>query len=406
MKNTTLLAAVLSLTMISVLATAYQSEKGTHTQQSVTEKKLSQKQHKAITKRPQIELVFALDTTGSMSGLINAAKEKIWSIASTMASAQPAPDISIGLVAYRDRGDAYVTKRIELSTDLDAVYTQLLDLTAGGGGDGPESVNAALFDAVNKMNWSQNPNSYKVVFLVGDAPGHNDYQDDIPYTQTIARANQLGIIVNTIQAGQDSHMISAWKKIANLGQGDTFQVDQRGSAIAINTPFDEAIITASRNYENTRVYYGRAEEQLAQQKKMEVAESKMQSAASVASLARRAKYNTSKSGEKNFSAGKELLGALENEELALADIAEEDLPLALRKLSATEKEVFIKNKINERKVAKEKLQALNKKRDLYIKEALEKNKLADNSLDKKLYVTLKKQAESKGLSYADTEESY
>ena len=36
----------------------------------------------------RIEVVFVLDTTSSMSGLIQAAKEKIWSIASTMASAQ------------------------------------------------------------------------------------------------------------------------------------------------------------------------------------------------------------------------------------------------------------------------------------------------------------------------------
>ena len=58
----------------------------------------------------RVEVVFVLDTTGSMSGLINAAQEKIWSIASTLAQAQQAPEISMGLVAYRDRGDAYVTQ--------------------------------------------------------------------------------------------------------------------------------------------------------------------------------------------------------------------------------------------------------------------------------------------------------
>ena len=57
----------------------------------------------AGTKR--VEVVFVLDTTGSMGGLIAAAKEKIWSIASTLAQAQQAPEISMGLVAYRDRGD-------------------------------------------------------------------------------------------------------------------------------------------------------------------------------------------------------------------------------------------------------------------------------------------------------------
>ena len=109
---------------------------------------------------PKIEVVFALDTTGSMSGLIQAAKDKIWSIASTMASAQQAPEIKMGLVAYRDRGDAYVTQVIDLSDDLDSMYAKLMDFQAQGGGDGPESVNQALHDAVHDISWSQDPNAY------------------------------------------------------------------------------------------------------------------------------------------------------------------------------------------------------------------------------------------------------
>ncbi len=65
--------------------------------------------------RPKVEVVFALDTTGSMGGLIAAAKEKIWSIATTLDSSDTAPEIQMGLVAYRDRGDTYVTKVIPLS---------------------------------------------------------------------------------------------------------------------------------------------------------------------------------------------------------------------------------------------------------------------------------------------------
>ena len=85
--------------------------------------------------KPKVEAVFVLDTTGSMSGLIQAAKEKIWSIANTMAQAEQAPEIRIGLVAYRDRGDDYVTKVVDLSTDLDSVYATLMDFRAAGGGD-------------------------------------------------------------------------------------------------------------------------------------------------------------------------------------------------------------------------------------------------------------------------------
>ncbi|MFV2090726.1 MAG: vWA domain-containing protein, partial [Pseudomonadales bacterium] len=137
---------------------------------------------------PKIEVVFVLDTTGSMTDLIQTAKDKIWSIASTMASAQPAPEIRIGLVAYRDRGDAYITRVVDLSDDLDSVYATLIDFEADGGGDGPESVNQALNDAITQISWSQDPGSYQVVFLVGDAPPHMDYPDDVKYPDVLAEA--------------------------------------------------------------------------------------------------------------------------------------------------------------------------------------------------------------------------
>jgi hypothetical protein len=86
--------------------------------------------------QPIVEAVFVLDTTSSIGGLIQAAKDKIWSIASNLASAEPAPCIRIGLVAYRDRGDDYVTRVVDLTPDLDALHAALFQLQANGGGVG------------------------------------------------------------------------------------------------------------------------------------------------------------------------------------------------------------------------------------------------------------------------------
>jgi hypothetical protein len=409
MKNKILLASVFSITAFTVLASTYNSGLVTTSNLLSTKPPVIQPTIQVIppiSARPKVELVFALDTTSSMSGLINAAKEKIWSIASTMASAQPAPEISIGLVAYRDRGDSYVTKRINLSQDLDAVYAQLLELKAEGGGDGPESVNAALYDAVNLMNWSKDTNSYKVVFLVGDAPGHHDYPNDVPFSESVELAASKGIIINTIQAGKNSSMIKEWQKIAALGFGDSFQVGQQGSAIAIQTPFDSDIVAASESFESTRVYYGDTREQELQQQKIDVTGSRIKSAASVSSMARRAKYNASKSGESNFSAGKELLQAIENDELVLADIPKSELPIEMREMAIEEQKAFVALKSKERKASKAKLQALSKKRDAFIKQALGKSRTSKDSLDDKLYATLKRQAEEKGLDYSEAEDSY
>src|SRR5262249_15682446 len=169
------------------------------------------------TKSKRVEVVFVLDTTGSMGGLIAAAKEKIWSIASTLAQARQAPEISMGLVANRDRGDQYVTQVVDLNKDLDSMYSKLMDFRADGGGDAPESVNQALDDAINKISWSQDAGTYRVVFLVGDAPPHMDYQDDVKYPATMAAAAAKGIVVNTIQCGGMRETVKPWQEIAALG---------------------------------------------------------------------------------------------------------------------------------------------------------------------------------------------
>jgi hypothetical protein len=76
--------------------------------------------------------------------LIEGAKRKIWAIATSIFDANPNADIRMGLVAYRDIGDDYVTKRFDLTTDIQDLYGKLLGLQAQGGGDWPESVNEAL----------------------------------------------------------------------------------------------------------------------------------------------------------------------------------------------------------------------------------------------------------------------
>jgi hypothetical protein len=100
--------------------------------------------------RPVVEVAFVLDTTGSMSKLIEGAKRKIWSIATAIVECSPDAEIRMGLVAYRDVGDDYVTRTFDLTTDIQGLYADLLQLKARGGGDWPESVNEALYVAVTK----------------------------------------------------------------------------------------------------------------------------------------------------------------------------------------------------------------------------------------------------------------
>ncbi|MES9972189.1 MAG: vWA domain-containing protein [Candidatus Thiodiazotropha sp.] len=354
--------------------------------------------HTVNQESPKIEVVFALDTTGSMGGLIQAAKEKIWSIASTMAQAQPAPEIKMGLVAYRDRGDSYVTQLVDLSEDLDSVYATLMDFRAEGGGDGPESVNQALHDAVNKISWSQDEGAYRVVFLVGDAPPHMDYQDDVKYPQTIKLANARGIVVNTIQAGNSAPTRLVWNKIAQAGLGQYVQVSQDGNAVAIATPFDEKLAKLSRKLDETRLYYGSEKVREEKRRKMEAAD-KLHESASVESRARRATFNASRSGKSNLLGDSELVDDVASGRVELDSIDREHLPASIKAMAPQEQQAVISEKAQQRQTLQKEIDALSAQRKEYLKQEVKKSGGAKGSLDHKLYSAIREQAERSGIHY-------
>jgi Mg-chelatase subunit ChlD len=214
-------------------------------------------QPRAQAPRPRVELVFALDTTGSMSGLIEGAKRKIWSLASFVARGQPTPELRVGLVAYRDIGDEYVTRVYDLDDDLDRVYARLQQLGAAGGGDGPEHVARALHESVHRMHWTKGQ-SVKVIYLVGDAPPHTDYQDGFDLDAAAKAAGRQGITVHTIRCGNDPSTETAWRQVASLGHGDFLTIQQNGGMAEARTPYDAELGRLHDELSGTALGYGAA----------------------------------------------------------------------------------------------------------------------------------------------------
>ena len=172
--------------------------------------------------KPTIELVFVIDTTGSMGGLIDGAKQKIWGIVNEVMKSPSKPEVRMGLVAYRDHGDAYITQVLPVTRDLDKVYGTLMAYKAQGGGDTPEDVRQALADGVHKVGWSpRSPNIAQILFLVGDAPPHDDYGNEPDTIASASEAVKAGIIVNTIQCGRLPGTSDVWKKIVGRVRGNT-----------------------------------------------------------------------------------------------------------------------------------------------------------------------------------------
>jgi Mg-chelatase subunit ChlD len=347
----------------------------------------------------KIQVVFALDCTGSMGGLIQAAKDKIWSIATSMSQTQSAVDISFGFVFYRDKGDQFVTKHIQLTSDMDLVYRELMDMQARGGGDTPESVNQALFESIQDLKWDQSKEVYKVVFLVGDAPPHMDYANDIKYPETCHEAIKKDIIINTIQCGNMRETTPIWQDIAQRGGGEYLQLGQTGNEVVIRCPHDIEISRLMDVIDGTRIYYGTFEMRVKSEEKVKASE-KIKGQASADVQAKRAEFNYSNvNNNASYLGSNELISDLQAGKAKLEEVPVEQLPDNMKKMTVQQRKDFVESMIAKRKEAEAKLASQLKERSAYVEKETEKlgEEAVNDSFSGQVHKVMVTQAKSKNI---------
>jgi len=337
---------------------------------------------------PQVEVVFVLDTTGSMGGLLEGAKKKIWSIASEIARGKPTPRLKIGLVAYRDKGDAYVTRVTELNEDLDKVYGELLAFRADGGGDGPENVRQAMHDALTKIAWSKDKATLRIMFLVGDAPPHFDYTDVPTVEELCLTSVKAGIIVNTVRCGPNAETGKVWKQIADRSEGTFFSIDQTGGVVAIATPFDKELGELSDKLGGTVVGFGDARRREALARSEGGAKGYEGEAKADRAVAKAASLRHSED---------DLIDAIREKRVKLEELKDEQLPEELKKMAPEERKAHLEKKSKEREELRKKIVELSKKRDEFLADELKKRGAKD-SFDSSVLEALSEQAGKKGIS--------
>ncbi|TMQ09059.1 MAG: VWA domain-containing protein [Deltaproteobacteria bacterium] len=168
-----------------------------HTEQvdGVVELKLTTA--RALPARRTVDLAFVLDTTGSMGEEIDAVKSTIRAVAAKLGAEQT--DVRIGLVEYKDRTDPHVTRTYPFSSDLRAFSRSVAELSAAGGGDTPEDMQAGLSAALDGLLWRSDATA-RLIVVVADAPPHLDYQDERDYADAARRAAARGIKMFTVSA--------------------------------------------------------------------------------------------------------------------------------------------------------------------------------------------------------------
>lgn len=146
-----------------------------------------------------LDVLFLIDTTGSMGDEIDRIKQTLLSMTGKVRQSGGRPvDLRYGAVLYRDVGDAYVTAAHDFTSDVDAFEAALRAVSAYGGGDTPESLNQGLAEAMVGVQWRDG--AAKIAFLVADAAPHMDYPDDIPYGESLKDAVTLGVRIHAVAA--------------------------------------------------------------------------------------------------------------------------------------------------------------------------------------------------------------
>ena len=126
-----------------------------------------------VAERPRaLDLAFVVDVTGSMGDELRYLTDEFVSIVERVEARYPGVDLRFGLVAYRDRGDQFVTRRYDFTDSAQEMQRRLRGLRAEGGGDYPEAMDEAL-EAALDLDW-RTGTAARVAFLVADAPPHDD----------------------------------------------------------------------------------------------------------------------------------------------------------------------------------------------------------------------------------------
>ena len=144
-----------------------------------------------------IDLAICLDTSGSMQGLIDSARSKIWAIVNDLALAKPAPRLRVALLSYgndgHDAAAGWVKVHTKFTEDLDQISQTLFQFGTHGG---TELVGRVLQASLRELDWQPGTDSLKLIVVAGNESADQDRKVD--YREMCKKAIARGIMVNAI----------------------------------------------------------------------------------------------------------------------------------------------------------------------------------------------------------------
>ncbi len=344
----------------------------------------------------QIDVVIALDVSGSMSGLIASAKQRLWDIVNQLGRAQPQPELRISIVSYGNpeygADTGYVRIDLPFTSDLDAVNQTLFGFGTNGG---DEYVARVVSTAINTLAWSTEQDALRILFVAGNEAATQDPL--ISVQQATQMANARGIVVNTIYCGDRNDDVAAgWQDVATLTNGLYASIDQNSAAVAnITTPMDKRLSELNQALNDTYIAYGASGERYRENQLDQDKNAGEMSAAAAASR------TVTKAGKLYDASKWDLVDAV-GSGTALDESDVETLPEPMQTMNNREREEFVKEQAEKRESLQAQIQELGKGRQRFIEN--ERKKQAEDApkgLDEVIQDGLKSLAEDKGFTFED-----
>lgn len=318
-------------------------------------------------KKTKIQLAILLDTSGSMQGLIEQAKSRLWNIVNTLTTLKykgVTPDIEIALYeygSYKQYGGDYIRQITPLTVDLDRISQELFALTTSGS---EEYCGTVIHRAVKELEWGRNEADMKLLYIAGNEVFD---QGSVSYKTAIAEALERDIFVNTIHCGyEETGIHDLWKDAAQRGNGKFFNINADASVRTIKTPFDPQIILCNNKLNDTYISYGAKGKE---SKMNQVVQDRNANTISSANYAERA-VSKSKAVYKNTSW--DLVDKMKEDKNILSSIKKEELPEELKNKSFEDIKSIVIQKEKERSSIQKEIASLAAKRQAYIDEQLKK----------------------------------
>jgi len=345
--------------------------------------------------RPLIQFAICLDTSGSMQGLIDAARQKLWTITNELALAVPAPRLEVALLTFGNDGHnperGWVATHLDFTEDLDTVSQLLFSFVTNGG---TELVGRVLKVANDELSWDDSSATLRLLFVAGNESADQD--GVVPFRDAARTLITRDISVSAIYCGAAEDAIApGWREVSLCGDGHFATIDHNHGTITIETPYDKELIHLGEKLNTTYIPYGEAGRWGARNQALQDNNASLLNCDAAASRA-------NCKATANYFCSWDLVDLLREKQIEVTKIVITDLPKDFQSMTITEIVTHANSLQSTRSAIQAQIKELNTKRQAFLNAEMARRAITEeNSFDAAIRTAIRTRARAKGFRFPD-----